>query len=313
MNQNEKIELIKSMQNDSGMEMSTDDLEKLLEEELGRPESEMDAELIAELLELLEEDRLEDQSDAQTEAQADAQVRVSEAASWKRLEKKLKARQAKAAVQSAGKWLFRAAAVVVALAALSYGMFSTAQAFNWEFLLKLFEPVAETFHLYSNNQETEKVPTAPTEQDVYTDADNGYQAVTYATADEFPDVYHGYAVKPEGLPERFTYLQGSSFEDSNMATITVVYSEANGKCILSMTRFSNANTIVGIDLEKTKDQNSEKYVAGYPVTFYYNQDHATLSASWVNEDAHFTVTGTLTEAEMIRVIEQLCVGTGARQ
>lgn len=313
MNQNEKLELIRKMQNDSGMEMSCDDLEKLLEEELGKSESEMDTELVAELLELLEESQADLQSGyeqtgyAQSVAklEPDLAVKQAKAASWKRLEKQLKARQLKSAVHGMGRWLIHAAAVIVALLALSYGMFSTAQAFDWKFLLRLFEPVAETFHLYSNNQPEKMVPSVANGQTKYTEADSEYQTVTYATYDELPDTYHGYAVKPGWLPERFSYLQGSSYDDGNLASITVVYSAKNEKCILSMTCFSDSDTIVGFDLEKNKDKNSAKYIAGYPVTFYYNTENSTLSASWINDDAHYTMTGTLTEEEMIRAIEQL--------
>lgn len=296
MNQNEKLALIKMLQTDSGMEMSTNDLEKLLEEEMARPEAEMDVELIAELLELLEDG---------TAAEQAMNVEQAKQASWRQLEKKLAAKNAKNIAFVAMKWLTRAAAGFALLLALSYGMFNTAQAFNWEFLLKLFEPVAETFHLYTNNQKEPDVPAAQNADEIYNDVGTDIQTVTFSTLEEFPDEYVGYRVKPVWMPERFRFLQGTKYSDANMSKLSSYYLSDQGVCVWTVTLVADDSTVAGFEFEKTSEPTETKYVGGVLVTYYFNANNATVSASWVVDTMHYCISGLLTQEEITEIIEKM--------
>lgn len=296
MNQNEKFELVKMLQTNSGMEMSTHDLEKLLEEELAKPETEMDVALIADLLELLEDE-------AATGQAMNAEQTIQ--ASWKRLEQKLTAKTVKRKACVAMKWFTHAAAGLVLLLALAYGMFSTAQAFHWRFLLKLFEPLAETFQLYTNNQEEPTAPVTQAPDVVYMDAETEFQTVTHATLEEFPDEYAGYWVKPVGMPERFRFLQGSTYKDPNMAKLSSYYLSDQGVCVWTATYVTEEGTIAGFEFEKNKGSVESEYVDGVLVTYYFNSDNGTVSASWVVDTMHYSIVGLLTPEEISIIIEKI--------
>ena len=120
MNRNEKLEIAKRLRLSTESELSRDDLEQMLEAELSKPETEMDTELVQQIVDLLEE----------TPSQA------QQRAAWRKTDKRLKLRQWQPVVSG----LTRIAAVGVILVALMFATYGTAQALNWEFLLRLMKP-----------------------------------------------------------------------------------------------------------------------------------------------------------------------------
>ena len=131
MNRNEKMEIAKRLRHSKEMEMSRDDLALMLDAELSKPEAEMDTELVQQILELLEE--------------APSQTQQLEA--WKNTHKRLKLKHWQPAVSG----LTPIAAVGVILVAIMFATYGTAQALNWELLLRWMKPFAETFMIYSGD------------------------------------------------------------------------------------------------------------------------------------------------------------------
>ena len=152
MNRNEKLEIAKRLRLSTESELSRDDLEQMLDAELSKPEAEMDAEIVQQILEILEE--------------TPSQTQQREA--WRKTDKRLKLRQWQPVVTG----LTRIAAVGVVLVALMFATYGTAQALNWEFLLRWMRPFAETFMIYSGN-EPESSPE-PVISEVYDDVGMGF-------------------------------------------------------------------------------------------------------------------------------------------
>ena len=124
MNRNEKLEIAKRLRLSTESELSRDDLEQILDAELSKPEAEMDTELVQQIVDLLEE--------------TPSQAQQREA--WRKTDKRLKLKQWQPVVSG----LTRIAAVGVILVALMFATYGTAQALNWEFLLRWMKPFAET-------------------------------------------------------------------------------------------------------------------------------------------------------------------------
>ena len=123
MNRNEKLEIAKRLRLSTESELSRDDLEQMLDAELNKPKAEMDTELVQQILEILEESPTQEQ---QREA-------------WQKTSKRLKFKQWQPVVSG----LTRIAAVGVILVALMFATYGTAQALNWEFLLRWMRPGQE--------------------------------------------------------------------------------------------------------------------------------------------------------------------------
>ena len=132
MNRNEKLEIAKRLRLSTESELSRDDLEQMLDAELSKPEAEMDTELVQQILEILE----------------DGPSMEQQHKSWQQIDKRLKFKQWQPVVSG----LTRIAAVGVILVAIMFATYGTAQALNWEFLLRWMRPFAETFMIYSGDR-----------------------------------------------------------------------------------------------------------------------------------------------------------------
>lgn len=284
MNRNEKLEIAKRLRLSTESEMSRDDLEKLLEEELTKPEAELDAELVQMILEMLEEGPSTEQTHK----------------SWQQIDGKLSSRrQWLPAVNG----LARIAAVGVILVAVLFATYGTAQAFNWEFLLRLMKPFAETFMLYSGG--SPEVTPATEISEVYTDELVESTQTEFISLADCPDKIAGYPVRPEWVPERFAFVQGSMYADMHVKAISLLFSGDAGICLIDISVFAADNEVDSYSYEQLPDENRGRYIAGYPVTFYHNTDDSTLSASWIVENVHYWITGAMTEDEIACILESM--------
>ncbi|MBQ7138600.1 MAG: DUF4367 domain-containing protein [Clostridia bacterium] len=283
MNRNEKLEIAKRLRHSEEMEMSRDDLALILEAELSKPEAEMDTELVQQILELLEE--------------APSQAKQHEA--WQKISKRLKIKQWQPVVSG----LTRIAAVGVILVAIMFATYGTAQALNWEFLLRWMKPFAETFMIYSGDK-PEPTPE-PMTSEVYSDVGRAFTQEEFATLADCPDKVEGYPAKPVWMPERFTYLQGSLYSDPLMTCITHVFRSDSGNCIIDISMLEDGNQSDTYQFEQLPAENVSMYVAGYQITFYNNTDNAMQSASLVAENTTYFITGPISEEEIISILESM--------
>ena len=284
MNRNEQLEIAKRLRLSSESEMSRDDLENMLEAELNKPEAEMDTELVQQILELLEETPSQEQQHK----------------AWQKIDKRLKFKQWQPVVSG----LTRIAAVGVILVAILFATYGTAQALNWEFLLRLMKPFAETFMIYSGDKPE---PTAaPVTTEVYGDVGLAFTQAEFTTLADCPDEIDGYPVKAVWMPERFTYLQGSMYADTLMTSITHVYQSDMGVCIFDISMLDDANHVDSYSYEQTENQlTHSEYIQGYPTTFYCNNEGQLTSASWIVNNAHYSITGKMTKDEIIQILTSI--------
>lgn len=283
MNRNEKLEIAKRLRLSTESELSRDDLEQMLDAELSKPEAEMDTELVQQIVDLLEE--------------TPSQAQQREA--WRKTDKRLKLKQWQPVVTG----LTRIAAVGVILVALMFATYGTAQALNWEFLLRLMRPFAETFMVYTGNK-PDATPL-PQTSEVYSDVELTFTQMEFATLADCPDDIDGYLVKPVWIPERFTYLFGSMYSDFQVTAISHVFNSSEGRCIMDISKFRDSKDASLYHYEQLPENNVSMYVAGCQVAFYYNTDDTQLSASWLYENTNYVITGAINKEEIVSIIESM--------
>lgn len=283
MNRNEKLEIAKRLRLSTESELSRDDLEQMLDAELSKPEAEMDTELVQQILDLLEE--------------TPSQAQQREA--WRKTDKRLKLKQWQPVVTG----LTRIAAVGVILVALMFATYGTAQALNWEFLLRLMKPFAETFMVYTGDKPT---PTPLPQGDVvYDDFTMTFTQQEFASLADCPDKIDGYPVKPVWMPEQFAYIHGSMYSDYQVTAITHVFRSDAGSCIMDISKFRDSKDASSYHYEQLPEDNVSMYVAECQVAFYYNTDNTQLSASWLVENTNYVFTGAIGKEEIVSVIESM--------
>lgn len=283
MDRNEKLEIAKRLRHSTEMEMSRDDLEKLLDAELMKPEAEMDAELVQQILELLE----------------DNPSPMQQHTSWRKLDKRLSFKRWQPVVTG----LARIAVIVVMLVALTYASYGTAQALNWEFLLRLMRPFAETFMVYTGKS-PESTPLPQTEE-VYGDFDMTFSQQEFTTLADCPDQIDGYPAKPAWMPDHFEYLQGSMYSDYQVTSITHVFKSDAGSCIIDISKFRDNKDATSYHFEQLPADGTTMNVADYQVAVYHNTDEATLTASWLAENTHYFITGVFSQEELFLTIDSM--------
>ena len=283
LNRNEKLEIAKRLRLSTESEMSRYDLEQMLEAELNKPEDEMDTELVQQILEILE----------------DGPSMEQQHKSWQQIDKRLKFKQWQPVVSG----LTRIAAVGVILVALLFATYGTAQALNWEFLLRWMKPFAETFMIYSGDKPEPTV--APVTTEVYGDVGLTFAQTEFNTLADCPEKIDGYPVKPVWMPERFTYLQGSMYADTLVTSITHTYQSDMGICIIDISMLEDESKANAYHFEQLPAENTSMYIAGYRISFYHNSDNTTLTASWMCENVHYTITGSVSEEEITTIIDSM--------
>ena len=283
MNRNEKLEIAKRLRLSTESELSRDDLEQMLDAELSKPEAEMDTELVQQIVDLLEE--------------TPSQAQQREA--WRKTDKRLKLKQWQPVVTG----LTKIAAVGVILVALMFATYGTAQALNWEFLLRWMRPFAETFMVYTGDKPT---PTPMPQGDVvYDDFTMTFTQQEFASLADCPDKIDGYPVKPVWMPEQFAYIHGSMYSDYQVTAITHVFRSDAGSCIMDISKFRDSKDASSYHYEQLPEDNASMYVAGCQVALYYNTDNTQLSASWLVENTNYVITGAIGKEEIVSVIESM--------
>jgi len=278
---NKQNEIIERLGNEANMERAH--YERMLELELAKPEEEMDVRLVEELLDAL---------GAEEPAEGTKEI------VWASIERKLHDEK-----KSRRNLLFRRIAACAAVfVVLSLATLGTARAFNWTFLLKMLAPVEETFGIHSaNNPEGE----ATVDPSIYTVEDTEFVQIQYALAEEFPDEWEGFRVEPVWMPERYSFIDGSLYDDGEVAVLSCAYMDGEDFFNMTTTFFSNEETVSSYEYERTLEIPYIDEIAGKPVTVYRNEDESRLSASWIDGNAHYFVVGNLTEDELIEVISGL--------
>lgn len=255
------------------MELMQLEISKMLDEELSKPAEEMDMQLIDELMDLLGVEGMTDIQEAQCRSEIHRKLRARKSHSWMRA-------------------FTRVAAGFIVLVMLFFVSFETAKAFRWTHLLKILAPVAETFGIYS----TSSIDSDPPAQSnlAYTDEETDYSQQVFNTLAEMPAEKDGFRVIPQWLPERFGFLQGTLYEDPDMAEATVSYQAGDDFLLIRLMISYNDESAFVYSYERTLDEPLAEEINGIAVSFYENMDDRMMSASWINREAHYHLTGNLT-------------------
>ena len=276
-------EILKRLDERCETELMPDDLMNMLEQELAKPAEEMDTDLVEELLELIG---------------AEMPPEGAEENTWSKIEEQM-SRPKPSVVLKIAKRVLAAAAVIVVLFFASFG---TAKAFKWTFLLKLLAPVAETFGIYSDNN----LPGQESAAHIpYTDETTGETQLQYATLADMPETYQGHRVLPVWLPERFTFLQGSLYDDGQAAVITAAYTGGEDFFNLTTTILASEADVSSYEFERSLDEPMESTINGYPVTYYHNTASKRLAVSWITDNACHMAIGYITQEELSKIVGAL--------
>lgn len=279
LNATDERRITEYLKSDSKTELMPYELNEILEQELSKPEAEVDSRLIREILELL-----------------DTPSPKEKEACWNAVQRKIRRNRRRKPLR----WMCGAAAVLVALFLIS---FETARAFNWTFLLKYLGPVAQTFGLYSMSnvdQQAAEIPHA------YTDEFTEYKQINYHSLAEMPAQLWGQSILPGWIPERFAFVNGTIYEDESMASASLYFGgEGNDTLSLILSFYKKEEDITSYVFEvSTADQN-RMTVAGRALTYYFNDDGQIRAVSAIEEKAHFFIGGSISEEELDRIVASM--------
>jgi hypothetical protein len=274
---------LERLQNDPETEVTSLELRQKLEAELSKPADEIDARLVDSILA-----RLDDYEP--TEEQ--------KAAGWDAVVRKVEAGRRQRRIKVARRVAAAAAAVVIVFVVFSVG---TARAFRWTFLLEWLEPLAETFGIHTEIESP--TPTiCPAELVI---GQTSYSQTEYALLEEMPAEIDGYATVPGWVPERFKFSSGWIYRDENMDIVDTLFTadEDNLICYVNITR--SENYTMDYDYEKRIGEYRIAVLGGLEVTIYDNANDGSLSASWINKNASYSIMGTISEDELKRIMESI--------
>lgn len=285
MSKNDERKIIDSLANDKTVEMKSDDLEQMLNIELSKPESEIDGQLVQEILNALEPSEPDQ-----------AQMRES----WLHVKENLPIRQVR------GRWRTSFARIAATAAVISIVLVSTvrdAGAFRWTLIQKILKPVAETFGIIIDDQSD--IMTEETESTIYSVSDAPSSLVIYATIDEVPEVFDGYVIRPRWVPDGFIFSTGSRFTSIDSEIFSLDFTNGERWLNLNIHVITSDDAVYSCEFERTLDIPIERTVNQYTVTFYRNSEDDLQSSFWINENAHYVLSGEISVDSILHFVEQM--------
>lgn len=279
-NRSNSSEIAKRLINDKDVELMPLELNRILEEEMAKPEAEIDVQLVDELLELLEEAEPSE---------------VEKRRMWQGISDRLDKKEPDGRVRFSWR---RVAVIVVAAILLLTMTLGVAQALRWTFLLKLLEPLAQTFGIVTTDQLTK---SDSIEGEVSVEGDDTEQIV-YDSFEAMPKTYKGHVVVPGWVPERYAFDHGTFFDNGWVEKHTVSYRYNDQSLSIDMTAYQEENTIVDFQYERAIDEPKTIDVEGIEALFYENSREGSIYAVWINDNVNYNLFGVVTREELIRII-----------
>ena len=279
-NRSSYYDAIRRLTNDKDLELMPLELNKMLEEELAKPEAEIDVELVDELLALLEESTPSE---------------VEKTRTWQKISAELSKEQKRRPVWTR---MRRVAIIMVGVIALFAISLSTAKALRWTFLLKLLEPLAQTFGIVTTDQLTESDSMRNTVQIAPVKAEQ----IVYDTLDAMPKMVGGHAIIPGWVPEKYTFSQGIVYIDAIFEKYTSVYLNGNEWLNIDATFYPDENIVLGFQYERETSEPETISIHDLEVLFYKNSDDSSIYAEWIKDNINYNLYGIVTEEELIRIV-----------
>lgn len=282
-NRSNYSEIINRLINDREAELMPLELNRMLEEELAKPEAEIDVQLVDELLKLLEEAEPSE---------------VEKRRMWQGISDRL----GREAPERRTRFSWRRVAVVAIAAILLFTLtLGAAQALRWTFLLKLLEPLAQTFGIVTTDQLTESDSIG----DGVTVDDDDFEQITYESLETMPKVLNGHVVVPGWVPERYTFEQGVAFNNGAFEKYNVQYRYNDKWLSIDVTTFQEENTVVDFQYERAIDKPEAVDINGIEIFIYENSDEGSIYAAWVKDNANYSFVGVVTKEELVQIIKSM--------
>jgi len=284
LNATDERRILEHLKNDRKTELMPHDLNEILEQELSKPEEEIDSQLVREIMELLE-----------TKAPSSAEKE----ACWKAVQRETK-RKRPIRCQTLLRWMCAAAAALVVVFLIS---FETARALNWTFLLKHLGPVAETFGLYSMSSLDQD---SGENHDAYTRETLDYKQLSYDSLEEMPAQMKGQNIIPGWIPERFQFVSGTIYEDESMESASLYFRSGEDDYLtLILTFYANDEDVTSYMYEITTADENNMEVANHTLTYYFNDDGEIRAVSAIEENAHFYIGGSISAEELEQIVASM--------
>lgn len=281
-------EIIQQFLNEPESEVNKRRLQEILDEEMNKPEDQIDLQLVDEILAVLEPRTAE---------------REEIDASWDRLDQKIQDKQSEGKTMPAHHrsvmvFLGKIAAVAAAIVVLFFITVGSAKAMKWTFLLKFLNPIAQTFGISLDEREPE------TDQSMNSIMEDSITERTqFSSEADVPVQYMGYRIRLNRVPERFTFVNGSVLHDETWIVFNMFYQSGEEWLSCSVNIFTDDKTVLLLDYEKTVDELKTENVGMKELTFYHNSTDKTVSVSWVDRNAHYSLLGNLAEEELSEIID----------
>lgn len=287
-NRSNSSEIAKRLINDKNAELMPLELNRILEEELAKPEAEIDVQLVDELLELVEEAEPSE---------------VEKRRMWQGISDRLDKKEPDRRVVFSWR---RVVVIVVAAILLLTMTLGVAQALRWTFLLKLLEPLTQTFGIVTTDQLAE---SDSIEGEVSVEDDDTEQIV-YDSLETMPKVLNGHVVIPGWVPERYVFEQGVVYNNGLFEKDNVMYRNIDEWLSIDVTLNQDQDAAVDYQYERAIDEPKSVDVNGAEVLIYENSRNGSIYAAWVKDNANYSLYGVLTEQELVQIIESMNITEG---
>ena len=294
------VQQIKQFLNDPSMEVTKEELNEILDSELQKPEDQIDLQMVDDILSVLNPREVSNEE-------------IS--ASWERFNEKLRANEkeqnpTETALKSGNKavasktaekglvvFLRRFGLIAAALVLLFFVSLGSAKAMKWTFLLKLLNPIAQTFGISLDVQSID-IPL----NEEYSVALDDQEMRQFSTEDEIPAKYDGYRIKLNNIPERYSYLDGAFYSTHATKTFNFMYQSGNEWLSYNVNIFETDEMGMEYQFETTMEVQEVHQVGMVELTFYHNDDDETQYVSWVDRNAHYSLYGYISMDELTDII-----------
>ena len=284
-NRNEKQFLQSGKDSEARQEMMRHEVEKRLNQEMAKPAKEIDADLVSLLASLLEPAHLSEEERNEI---------------WRNISERIDSkRQRKHVYQVLG----RVAAVLVAVIGIFAVTLATSKAFQWTFLLRILEPIAQTFGITSVEQNAQ-IEQEPSNYEMF--APDDVSMDQYVSLDGVPSKVEEYTIIPQWLPEGYSFTSGHRYMDSTIAAYNLLFTNADDWISVDVSIFADESIKSNYRYEIFGTVKRIVSINGIETAIYENGDDDNIRfISVIYKNAHYLLQGTFSEDELIRIAEGL--------
>ena len=168
---------------------------------------------------------------------------------------------------------------------------------RWTFLLKLLNPIAQTFGISLDEL---KPDTPPAE--AYSSRIDARSMQQFCTEDEMPIEYNGYRIKLNNIPERFAFSGGTFYPNQQVNTFNFMYLFGEERLFYNVNIFETDQVGIEYQFETTLEVQEKRQIGMIELTFYHNGSGDTQLVSWVDRNAHYSIAGYISLEELTDII-----------